>query len=164
MVKWFLGDSIKKIVIKPSAPSELFVVIKNKGIYKTVDAGFNWQDLTESFSGYSLASNIYNLVLDPQRNNVLYLTSAYGLLRSDDDGNSWKSIKILVNPQALPVQDIAIDKNDYKIMYMSAGSKIYKSEDGGENWMVKSLNTGKNIELIRIDHKNPRVIFVGIHK
>lgn len=164
VLKWFLNDSIDKIVIKPSLPSELFVVIKDKGIYKTVDGGSNWQDLTEAFSGYSSASKIYNLFLDPQRNNVLYTTSAYGLLRSDDDGNSWKSIKILVNPEALLVQGIAIDKNNYKIIYMSAGSKIYKSDDGGENWTVKSLNTGKNIGLIRIDYKNPKIIFMGIHK
>lgn len=164
VLKWFINSPIKKIVIKPSMPSELFVVIKDKGIYKTIDAGNNWQDLTETFSGYASASKIENLILDPQRNNVLYLTSAYGLLRSDDDGSSWKSIKILVSPEALSVQDMAIDRNNYKIMYMSAGSKIYRSEDEGANWSVKSLNTGKNIELIRIDYKNPRVIFVGIHK
>lgn len=164
VLKWFVNDSIKKIVIKPYAPSELFVVIQDKGIYKTVDAGSNWRDLTGAFSGYASASRIENLVLDPQRNNVLYMTSAYGLLRSEDDGGSWRPVKILVSPEALPVQDIAIDKNNYRVMYMSAGSKIYRSEDGGENWSVKSLNTGKNIELIRIDYKNPKVIFVGIHK
>lgn len=162
--KWFLNDSIKKIIIKPSAPAELFVIIKDKGAYKTIDAGSNWQDITGTFSGYASANKIENLVIDPQRNNVLYMTSAYGLLRSDDDGGSWRSIKILLSPQALPVQDIAIDKNNYRNIYISAGSKIYKSDDEGENWTVKSLSTGKNIELIRIVDKNPKIILLGIHK
>lgn len=161
--KWFF-EPINKIIINPSNPAELFMVIKGKGLYKTYDRGVNWTDLTSSFSGYQSAARIENLVIDPTRNNVLYMTSAYGLLRSDDGGNSWRSIKILVPQEALPVQDIAVDKNNYRNLYMSAGSKIYISDDWGENWSVKSLNTGKIVKIIKIDPKNPKVIFVGIHK
>lgn len=162
-LKWFF-DPIKKIVINPFSSSEIFLILENRGIYKTMDRGGNWTDLTHTLSGYPSAIKIENIVLDPQRPGILYITSVYGLLKSVDGGNSWRSLKILVSPEALPVQDIAIDRNNYKVIYMSAGSKIYISDDEGENWTVKSLNTGKNAKLIRIDYKNPKVIFVGIHK
>lgn len=161
-LKWFF-DPIKRIIIKPSSPSEIFLLV-GKTFYKTNDGGNNWNDITGALSNYPSATKIENLILDPQRPNVLYMTSAYGLLRSDDNGNSWKPIKILVPPEALPVQDLAIDKNDYRTLYMSADSKMYISHDGGENWTVKSLNTGKIAKIIRIDPRNSRVIFVGIHK
>ena len=162
-LKWFF-DPIKKIVINPFSSAELFLVLENRGFYKTADRGENWKDLTHTFSGYPSAIRVENIVLDPQRPNVLYMTSMSGLLKSTDGGNSWRSLKILVSPETLPVQDIAIDRNNYKMIYISAGSKIYISNDEGENWTVKSLNTGKNAKLIRIDYKNPKVIFVGIHK
>lgn len=163
VLNWFFSP-IQKIIINPARPFELFAIVKNKGLYRTGDRGVNWTDLTQSFSGYSRALQIENLVIDPSQSNVLYMTSAYGLLRSDDGGDSWRSINILVPPEALPVQDIAIDRNNFRKLHMSAGSKIYISDDEGENWSVKSLDTGKNAELIRIDPRNPKVIFVGIHK
>lgn len=163
ILKWFFAP-ISKIVIKPSSPAELFVIIKDKELYKTNNRGEEWIESTGALSGYPSAIEIENLVIDPQRPNVLYMTSAYGLLRSDDGGSNWRSIRILVPPEALPVQDIAVDKNNYKILYMSAGSKIYISDDEGDNWTVKNLNTEKNANLIRIDPKNSKVIFVGIHK
>lgn len=163
VLKWFTNP-IDKIIISPSSTNEIFAVMKNKAVFRTNDKGANWTDLTSTFSGYPSAIKIENLVIDPTRTNVLYLTSAYGLLRSDDSGNSWKPIKILVPVEALPVQDIAINRYNSKNLFMSAGSKMYISDDGGENWSVKSLNTGKIAKIIRIDPKNPKVIFVGIHK
>lgn len=163
VLKWFFSP-IKKIYINPFNTSEIFVIIENRALYRSGDKGNNWTDLTTTFSGYQSAVKIENLVFDPQRPGVMYMTSAYGLLKSDNSGSSWKSIKILVPPEALPVQDVAIDKNAYKTIFMSAGSKIYISYDEGENWTVKSLDTGKNAELIRIDPKNSKIIFIGVHK
>lgn len=163
VLKWFFNP-IKKIYINPFNSSDIFAVIENKALYRSNDKGNNWTDITSTFSEYQSATKIENLVFDPQRPNILYMTSAYGLLRSDDGGSSWRSIKILVPPEALPVQDVAIDKNAFKTLFMSAGSKIYISYDEGENWTVKSLDTGKNADLIRIDPKNSKIIFIGIHK
>lgn len=163
VLKWFFNP-IKKIYINPFNSSEIFAVIENKALYRSGDKGVNWTDITSAFSEYQSAVKIENLTFDPQKSGALYATSAYGLLKSDDNGNSWRALKILVPPEALPVQDLAIDKNNYKIIYMSAGSKVYISYDGGENWTVKSLNTGKNIKIVRIDPKNSKIIFTGIHK
>lgn len=163
VLKWFTSP-IDKIVINPFTTNEIFTVMKNKALFRTNDKGASWTDLTSTFFDYSSAIKIENLVIDPTRTNVIYMTSAYGLLRSDDSGNSWKPIKILVPAEALPVQDIAVNRYNSRNLFMSAGSKIYISDDGGENWSVKSLNTGKVAKIIRIDPKNPKVIFLGIHK
>lgn len=163
VLKWF-SNPIDKIIINPSLTSEIFIIMKNKGISRTNDGGVNWTDITSTFSNYPSAIKTENLVIDPTRTNVLYMTSAYGLLRSEDSGNSWKPIKILVPTQSLPVQDIAVNRYNGRNLFMSAGSKIYISDDGGENWSVKSLNTGKIAKIIKIDPKNPKVIFLGIHK
>lgn len=163
VLKWFF-DPIKKIYINPYNSSELFVLIEDKALYRSSDKGNNWIDLTSTFSGYPSATKIENLIFDQQRPGVIYAPSAYGLLRSDNNGSSWRALKILVSPEALPVRDVAIDKNDFKKIYMSAGSKIYISDDEGENWVVKSLDTGKNAKIIKIDPKNSKIIFIGIHK
>jgi len=59
-------------------------------LFKSIDGGKTWQEIT---SASSFMSSVNNITLDPLNQDILYVgTSGKGIFKSTDAGKTWKSI------------------------------------------------------------------------
>jgi len=162
----------------------------NKGIYKSTNAGVNWQRVlfvSDSTSGIDVKVN-------PNNQNIVYaamyervrtppsisktggITS--GLYRSSNAGVNWT---LLGTSNGLPAPStttgrisIAISRSNpsvvYSIFKTTVGnniSAVYKSTNDGLNWTSMSLNGVESsgfdwyFGLIEVHPTNPDILYIG---
>lgn len=120
--------------------SDVIIASTRSGIYRSTNAGVNWQ-LVQSGS-------FNEVVQKPNNPNVLYtstITNAARIYRSTNNGVSWSAI----NSTGLPSNgvrriEIAVTDNDSNYVYALMGATnngfygLYRSTDGGTNWTQRS--------------------------
>jgi photosystem II stability/assembly factor-like uncharacterized protein len=121
------------------------------GIYKTTDAGSNWQKI-----GLDSTEHISKIWIDPKNTKRLLVAAPgplwspsqhRGLYATSDAGKTWE--KILYVDENTGCADLAVSPRDPNIMLTSfwqfrrqpfsfysggKGSGLYRSTDGGKNW------------------------------
>ncbi len=163
IIKWF-DDTISDIAINPHDTRVVYVSTFKKGIYKTSDKGENWQSFKENLKKFRHSQKVEELVIDPQRPNIIYAGSAYGLLTSNDGGENWQEVKIIMPPKSLPVLSLAIDPQNTDHLYYGAGPVLYRSLDQGKNWTVHELASQRSVKAIIVDPKDSNLVYAGMHK
>ncbi len=127
------------------------------GLYKTTDAGDNWNRI-----GLDSTEKIAKIAINPNNPDVVYVAAPgplwadskhRGLYKTTDAGKTWEKI-LYINEKA-GVADVAIDPANPETVYASSwefrrlpylfnsggnGSGMYKSMDGGKTW--KELTNG----------------------
>ncbi|SMG30538.1 Uncharacterized protein SAMN05661096_01985 [Marivirga sericea] len=163
------GGSIGAVAVAESDPNVIYVGGGEKtlrgnmsygyGMYKSVDAGKNWEQI-----GLDNSRHISRIRIHPQNPDILYVavmgdifkdSEERGVYKSRDGGKTWTR-KLFVNNRAGAV-DLILDPNNPRIMYASTwnvrrtpsnfssggpGSDIWKSTDSGESWKKLSENKG----------------------
>lgn len=163
------GGSIGAVAVAESDPNVIYVGGGEKtlrgnmsygyGMYKSVDAGKNWEHI-----GLDNSRHISRIRIHPQNPDILYVavmgdtfkdSEERGVYKSIDGGKTWQR-KLFANNRAGAV-DLILDPNNPRIMYASTwnvrrspsnfssggpGSDIWKSTDSGESWEKLSENKG----------------------
>ena len=163
LIRWF-DDVISDIVVNPQDTKVVYLSTFEEGIYKTTDKGISWQSFEEDLEEFRQAEKVEKIVIDPQRPNIIYVGSEYGLLTSKDAGNSWQEVKIIMPPESKPVLSLAIEPQNTDHLYYGAGPILYRSLDQGINWTVHELPSQRDVKTIAIDPADPNLIYVGMHK
>jgi len=150
------------------------------GIYKSVDAGVNWEHIGLENSAY-----IGRIVVDHSNSNRVFVAATgtlfspneeRGIYRSDDGGLTWDR-KLFVTDSTAAV-DIVQHPTDPSILYASMwermrgreyrrsggfSSGIYKSIDGGDNWDELTIglpdHSGVGRIGLAIAKSNPEVLY-----
>lgn len=160
-------QSIGALALDPKVPRTIYAAtgesnMRNSvsigdGIYKSTDAGANWQKL-----GLDSTEHISKILINPNDNKHLFVavpgplwssSKHRGLYESKDAGKTWN--KILYVDENTGCADIAQSPRDPNIIFASfwefrrqpysfssggKGSALYKSIDGGKTW--KKLSNG----------------------
>src|SRR5207249_9296192 len=122
------------------------------GTPRWVSLQVNPPELAPGFTPPYMGFSVGRIVYDPGQADRIWAGTSYGLLRSDDGGNSWR----------LMLRDFgggfAIDPRSPAIVF-AAGNTILRSLDGGETWTsVWSLGTVRSFAFDPIDTS---VIYAG---
>ena len=190
----FTTGSIGSIEVAPSSPNHVWVgtgsapirsnVIIGRGVFKSTDAGANFQ-----FMGLEDVGQIGGIRIHPNNPDIVWLaasgspfgpTADRGVYKTTDGGKSWKKTLFVDNEHG--ARDIEVDWQNPSVLYVgmyrgfrkgwdiiSGGPAdkggIYKSSDGGETW--KKISAGLPGTLIgKIDldiaRSNPRVLYAMI--
>lgn len=128
---------VTDVVVSPGSP---VYAITTEGLL--VIEGGAWRKLE------SLPDTAVSLVVDPQNPKTLYAgTTAYGVFRSTDSGQTWQPINDGLGWQPgiiMRVSAIAVDEDDPKHLALAtaygvgshlAGDGIYESFNGGRHWV-----------------------------
>lgn len=143
------------------------------GVFKTLDGGNRWVNISDGFFGGSIGA----VAVAPSDPNVIYvgtgestirgnMSQGEGVYRSVDAGRTWKFAG-LADSRTIP--RIAVDPTDPDTAYAAvlgdvfAASNergVYKTTDGGANWRrVLFVNERAGADDLVIDPSNPRILY-----
>ena len=165
----FFGGSVGAVAVSESDNNVIYVgngevtirgnVSSGDGMWKSVDAGKNWEHI-----GLKNSRHIPRVRIHPKNSDIVYaavLGDLYkpseerGVYKSVDGGRNWKKV-LFANADAGAV-DLLIDPSNPRILYASTwnvrrtpyslssggeGSALWKSTDEGETWTNISENKG----------------------
>lgn len=154
-------SSIKQILINPQDTRLIYVITDKNGIFRSNDLGVNWRSLDKALEGFYGGRDITKGIFDPTKKNSLIVASQYGLLRTDDQGETWSAYRLLSQVGQVKIYSLAVNPENPKEIFYTTRSGFYKSFDNGENWLTKSLPSKKVAVSMLIDPVNPNLIYLG---
>jgi photosystem II stability/assembly factor-like uncharacterized protein len=181
-LKWrnigpFRGGRANGISGVPGNNQLYFVGYTGGGVWKTRDAGLNWENISDGFFKTSTIGDIAVSESDP---NVIYVgtgehavrgvmtTFGDGVYKSTDQGKTWKNMGLETTRH---ISDVIIHPENPDIVWVAAQGAlhgpsedrgVYKSIDGGVTWkktLFVDQNTG--VSSLTVDFSNPRIMYAA---
>lgn len=147
------GGTMSGACADPSNPDVVWAVTGlGGGLWRTGDGGANWSE----YSGPMRGTPFFSCAVSAQMSSRIYVTTnmnGHYLLRSDDNGASWKP---LGNGIAVNSLKLLLDPTNDQIVYAYSGAGLFKSTDGGANFT--SLSTQVFGRLV-VDPTAPATIY-----
>jgi photosystem II stability/assembly factor-like uncharacterized protein len=191
------SERIAKIAVNPKNGETVFAAVPgalwsdspDRGLYKTTDGGKTWNQVLK---GPNLSTGCTDVAIDPANPDIMFAamwdfrrkgweyrsggespttSSASGLFRSTDGGNTWTEITAEGN-KGFPKKPygrlaVAIAPSDPKRVYAfveSPESALFISDDGGATWDKRDKSQWMvwrpfYFANLIVDPKNPNRIF-----
>lgn len=131
--------SVASLVIDPSTPSTLYVLVNdfsgNRGVYKSTDGGATWIRRSNGLIG----SEFFSLVIDPVTPSTLYVgvgccIPGSHIYKTTDGADNWAAV---ANAPPLSPTTLSIDPLNHATIYAADAAtpgEVYKSTDSGTTW------------------------------
>ena len=171
----FRGGRSAAVTGVPGAPNLYYFGATGGGVWKTMDGGRSWENISDGYFGGSIGA-VEVAQSDP---NVIYVgggektlrgnvSSGYGVWKTVNAGKTWTSVgleksrhvpRIRIHPKNHDIVYAAVLGNIYK---PTQERGIYKSTDGGKTWR-KTLFVNDQagaVDLV-LDPNNPRIIYAS---
>ena len=124
------NEALHSLTQSDSNPNVMIAGTFN-GIFRSDNSGDTWAQLpTLNTPGLV---HVESLAIDPRTTNTIYAGTWYLPYKSNDGGQSWRSIKNGIIDDS-DIFAIDIDPRDPNHIIASACSGIYESKNGGEQW------------------------------
>ena len=175
----FRGGRVDAVAGDPTRPLVFYMGAVNGGVWKTVNAGQTWDNITD---GKSDISSVGALTVAPSDPNVIYvgtgesqlredLTYGTGIYRSTDAGQTWRHLGLSETHQ---ITTIRVHPTNPDIAYVAAighafgpnpDRGVFRTMDGGATWKkILFINDSTGATDISLDPTNPRIIFASMWK
>lgn len=165
---------IESVYVNPNDTSEIFVGTATSGLWHTINGGKKWNCLTEDFS-----TGISDIAINPANPDEIFITTGiyvnglqfsgfygYGILKSEDKGNSWKIITYNTLPEDKTFfTQLIFQPENPNVIFALERNAVYKSEDTGKTWKKQKINiTDSELQIlhnITFKPSNPDIIIVS---
>jgi hypothetical protein len=131
----------------------LYCGTESGGAYKTVDGGAQWTHIT----GELIIGDVQSLRVHPNDDNIVIMSAANDLWRTEDGGISWQVIgQAGFVSQNIRASEMAFSPDNPDIVYAATNLGFYRSEDGGDTWtevLTQECNT------LAIKPNDPSVVY-----
>ncbi len=171
----FRGGRSAAVTGVPGQPNLFYFGATGGGVWKTMDGGRTWENISDGFFGGSIGA-VEVAKSDP---NVIYagggektlrgnVSSGYGIWKTEDAGKTWRSVgleqsrhipRIRIHPTNPDIVYAAVLGNIYK---PTQERGIYKSIDGGVTWKKTLFVNDQSgaVDLV-LDPTNPRILYAS---
>ena len=160
-------------------PNTVYAGIEDAAIFRSTDGGTTWRELP-GLRGHGTGPAwqpgaggmcLHTIILDPKdRKRMFVAISAAGAFRTDDGGETWKTItrglhsKFLPNPTAEVghcVHRIAQHPARPETLFMQKHWDVMRTDDAGENWREVSGNLPTDFGfVIDVNSNDPETVYV----
>ncbi|MCW5937362.1 MAG: hypothetical protein KIT11_08660 [Fimbriimonadaceae bacterium] len=129
--------------------------LRGAGIYKSVDAGETWQQLTSTIGPDFY--NVTRLAVDPAQTSVIVAATTSGIYRSTDAGSTWS--KRLDGH----VYDVKANPNnrDEMVAGVHDSPGVFWSNDGGATWTAATGISGFHRCEVAWSKSSPGTVYAG---
>jgi photosystem II stability/assembly factor-like uncharacterized protein len=174
----FRGGRAVAVAGVPGNTQEYYFGSVGGGVWKTTDAGLNWQNISD---GYFESASVGAIAVAPSDPNVVYVgmgehsirgvmtSQGDGMYKSTDRGKTWKHMGLA---ESKTIAAIRIHPENPEQVYVAVqGSQwadsdsrgVYKSSDGGSTWKkVFYLDESTGAADLDMDPGNPRILYAGM--
>ncbi|MEQ8906805.1 hypothetical protein [Ekhidna sp.] len=150
------------IAVAPSDSKILYAVLETedenkRGLYKSTDAGANWEHLNSDFGLVVRPFYFSRIVIDPKNPNVVVKAGLLGSI-SRDGGKTFKN---LGNMHA-DIHDMLFDINNSDRMYVGTDGGVYRTWDGGNTMEIVANLPLSQFYHISVDNEEPYNVYGGL--
>ncbi len=172
-----IGGRITDIEIPSMQPQTYFVGAASGGIFKTTDAGANWNPIFDDQQMLSIG----DIEISKTNNNLVWVGTGEvnagggslvydgdGIYKSNDGGITWQTKGL---PEIGSVGKIVIDPNNNDIVFVGAMGPIfkkdvnrgvYKTVDGGDSWnKILFVSDSTGIIDMAIHPSNSTIVYAA---
>ncbi|MDZ7798388.1 MAG: hypothetical protein U5L76_02090 [Patescibacteria group bacterium] len=159
-----LNTYISEMFFDPYDSRIIYIKTKNN-LYISYDKGLTWHGLRVALKDYKGASSIKSISFNMLDTSEFYISTNYGILKTENRGESFKPVKTLVN-FGTSINQVALDPENPEIIYIIRSNKFHKSINSGEEWETKILPTSGSISDIEIipREKDTNPILISVYK
>jgi photosystem II stability/assembly factor-like uncharacterized protein len=134
------------------------------GIYKTVDGGAHWTNISKHPGfAHALLGRMGVAVSATNPRSVYAIVQAHdgGVFRSMDGGATWKRVnaEMKLRQRAFYYMAIYADPTNAQIAYAPQVDGVFKTTDGGKTW--KAITHPGDHHIIWINPHNPKILLEG---
>jgi photosystem II stability/assembly factor-like uncharacterized protein len=169
---WHLEPSL-------SDPDTVYAGVEDAALFRTVDGGRIWQELSglrchtsgPSWQPGAGGMCLHTVVLDPGDPQRMFVAiSAAGAFRTDDGGQTWRPINRGLRSEFMPNPDaevghcvhrIAMHPSRPDVLFMQKHWDVMRSDDRGESWREVSGNLPSDFGFpIDVHAHEPDTVYV----
>jgi photosystem II stability/assembly factor-like uncharacterized protein len=171
------GGRVTTVTGYRDRPHSFLMGAAGGGIWRTVDAGQTWQNISD---GFLRVGPVGALAVAPSNSNIVYagtgsggvrgnVSIGDGVYRTTDDGKTWQWLGL---PESRHINAIAVHPTDPDRVYVAAlGSifgptsdrGIYRTTDGGKNWKkVLFVNPGTGAIDLVMSPDDPSTLYAAM--
>ncbi len=150
------------IAIAASNSKILYTVVeseqdKDKGLYRSDDAGASWKQLNNDFGLVVRPFYFSRIVVDPKNPEVVVKAGLSGSI-SRDGGKTFKSL----GPMHADIHDIEFDIKNSDRMYAATDGGVYRSWDGGTTMEIVENLPLSQFYHVSVDDKEDYNVYGGL--
>ncbi len=150
------------IAIAPSSPNILYTIIEaeedlRKGLYRSNDAGENWEQLNNDFEITVRPFYFSRIVVDPRNPDVVVKAGLIGSI-SRDGGKTFKGLGNMHND----IHDIVFDIKDSDRIYVGTDGGVYRSWNGGTTMEIVENLPLSQFYHVSVDNAVPYNVYGGL--
>lgn len=154
--------AITDIIIDPRDSRTVYVSTLGNGIRKSMDGGNTWLPILNQLKDFSNAKRINAMAMDQGQPSTLYLATKYGILASQDGGETWSALKLTSEVGTVDILDISVNpRNEKEIQYITKSAIIFSS-DKGATWVAKRLPSTRPATTLVTDEQDGKIIYLGV--
>ena len=171
-----VGNRLASVVGVPGDRSTYYAGAASGGIWRTEDAGLNWEPVFDDQPVHSIGA----LAVAPSDHAIVWagtgessirsnVSIGNGVWKSTDGGDTWAHMglegtgrvgRILIHPADPDIVYVAALGHSYQ---PAEERGVYRTEDGGENWeRVLFVDPGAGAYEMVMDPTNPRKIMASM--
>ncbi|TSC76938.1 MAG: hypothetical protein G01um101431_121 [Parcubacteria group bacterium Gr01-1014_31] len=157
------ASGVQWLRFDPYVPSRAYALTSSNGLFRSVDGALSWQSLANGLKPYSKGQEIRSLQFVKDQENTLFLLNRYGLLRSNDGGDTWHPLPLITPPLSAKILAFAVNPVNSKEVFYATASTFYLSADGGVNWVTKRLPGRAAVPAVMAIHPlQPGTLYLGL--
>jgi photosystem II stability/assembly factor-like uncharacterized protein len=146
----------------PSNSKILYAVIeaendKQKGLYRSDDAGANWKFLNGDFGLVVRPFYFSRISIDPKNPDILVKAGLFGSI-SRDGGKTFGSL----GSMHADIHDIWFDPNDSQKMFVGTDGGVYRSMNAGSTLQIVECLPVSQFYHVSLDNREPYYVYGGL--
>ncbi len=127
-----------------SDPNTLYAGTANAGVWKSIDKGENWTNLTKDM----MLSQVRALEIDFTDPNIIYFSGGGKIYKSIDGGSSWNATGSVTFQSAfVDANDIMMSTINHNELWAATGTGLWYTNDGGTNWNQLMSGVWQELEV-----------------
>ncbi|RMD50766.1 hypothetical protein D6827_03390 [Candidatus Parcubacteria bacterium] len=153
--------SITDIAVSNHDSRIIMVGTDGNGLYRSIDSGANWTEYEDELKKeYRDSDDVYGFTQTADGTSLI-MNTKYGLLRSEDFGETWQAIPLITAPREVRIRAVAYDPESSLNIYYATDSTFYASENAGQAWTTQDLPSRRTPTEIVVHPKNSSYIYVS---